>query len=161
MKKYLFLIVTLLLVVSGCTEKEIKLSENANIAKSYLEQSGYQVISFEGESSQEFKRKDLFTSPNLEFWSVQYMEPDEYFDKEINTVAFIVENHPLDNIFEMGKTKVTVWIVDNEVIGGWSSPISKNHDEAGSPYALDGKTVEEVKGDHSDWLEEWKNKYKD
>lgn len=33
------------------------------------------------------------------------MEPDEYFDKEINTVTFIVENHPLDNIYEMGKQK--------------------------------------------------------
>lgn len=33
MKKFLFLIVTLLLVVSGCTEKEIKLTENANITK--------------------------------------------------------------------------------------------------------------------------------
>lgn len=99
--------------------------------------------------------------PHQELLSVQYMEPDKYLDKRMDTVKFTVENHPLDNVFEMGETSVTVWLVGNEVIGGWSSPISNNNDVVGSPYSLDGKTVEEVKGDSSAWLEEWKNKQAD
>ncbi|TFB13595.1 hypothetical protein E3U55_15865 [Filobacillus milosensis] len=59
----------------------------------------------------------------------------------------------------MGKTSVTAWVIEKEVIGGWSYPISKNDDVVGAPYSLDGKTAEEVKGNYSTWLEEWKNRY--
>jgi hypothetical protein len=170
--KYLFLIFTLSLIFTGCSEKEIELSENAIvakdielsddaiIAKNHLEQQkGYEVISYEGDSKQEFTRTDLRTMPDRQLWSVQNIEPDEYLDKRIDTVKFTIKNHPLDELFNMGKTHVTVWLIDSEVIGGWSYPISKHNDVIGAPFSLDGKTAEEIKGDYSIWLEEWTNKY--
>jgi hypothetical protein len=56
-------------------------------------------------------------------------------------------------------THVTVWLIESEVIGGWSYPISKHNDVDGAPFSLDGKTAEEIKGDYPNWLEEWTNKY--
>jgi hypothetical protein len=171
MFKHLFLILTLLLIFTGCSEKEIelgdyakvakeiKLSEDAKIAKNHLKEKGYEVISYEGNGKQEFSKADLLTFPVQQLWSVQYIEPDEYLNQEIETAKFTIKNHSLDELFKMGKTHVTVWLIESEVIGGWSYPISKDNDVMGPPFSLDGKTAEEIKGDYQNWLEEWTNKY--
>jgi hypothetical protein len=54
-------------------------------------------------------------------------------NQRIETVNFTIKNHPLDELFNMGKTSVTVWLFENEVIGGWSYPISEN-DDVGCPF---------------------------
>ena len=71
MPKYLLLFLTLILIVTGCREKEIPLSENAKIAKEYLEQNGYEVISYQGDNSLEFTKTDLRTYDDQQLWSVQ------------------------------------------------------------------------------------------
>ena len=157
--KYIFQILTLILIVTSCSEKEIQLSENAKIAKNYLEHSNYEVISYQGDSSLEFSRADLRIIHNQEIWSIQHIEPDEYLNKRIDTIKFTIKNHPLDDDFNAGETTVSIWLLDRKVIGGWSYPISKNDDIVGSLYSLSGETSEEIRGDDVTWLEEWTNKY--
>ena len=89
------------------------------------------------------------------------IEPDEYLDKRIDTIRFTIKNHPFDDEFNMGKTTVSVWLFDGEVIGGISAPVSKENDVVGAPASLNGKNTEEIKGDYETWLEEWTNKYGD
>lgn len=98
----------------------MELSENGEIAKMYLEGSGYEVVSYKKDSWQEFSKSDLLSLPNQQIWSVQHIEPDEYLNKRIDSVTFTVKNHPLDNIFDMGNTSVTVFLFDGKVIGGFS-----------------------------------------
>ncbi len=159
--KYIVLIFTFIIIVTGCRETEIQLSENAKIAKDYLEQNEYEVISYQGESNLEITKTELRTMPIQQLWSVQRIEPDEYLNKKIDAILFTIKNHPLDDVFNRGETSVTVWLLDGEVIGGLSSPISKSNDIVGAPYSLNGKTSEEIKGDYSTWLKEWTDKYGD
>ena len=158
MKSYLLVFLFVIIFLVGCNENE-ELSENATIAKNYLISEGYEVISHERDGWQEFSKSDLLDLPNKQVWAVQYKEPDEYLNKRIDTVTFTIKNHSLDEQFNMGKTTVTVWLFDGEVIGGWSYPISKDNDVVGAPSSLDGKTAEEIQGDYPKWLEEWQDKY--
>ena len=117
------------------------------MAKRYLEDQGYEVLSYEGERTKVFTRSDLTKSPHKEFWEVQDIEPDIYLNKKLFLVDFLVKNHPLDYEFNEGKTNVTVMMWNKEVIGGTSFPYSKKKDLLGSDYSLDGRTNEEVRGE--------------
>ncbi|MDE5416170.1 hypothetical protein [Alkalihalobacterium chitinilyticum] len=156
MRRYFVLFLVILFVMVGCNEQR---SENATIAKYYLIDHGYEVITHKGDSWQEFSRSDLLTLPNEQVWAVQDIEPNEFLNNRIDTVSFTIKNHPLDQQFNQGKTTVTVWLVNGEVIGGWSFPISKKNDVVGAPYSLDGRTAEEIHGDYEMWLVDWQERY--
>lgn len=156
MKKILVLFLGLTFIITGCSTQ---LSENGEIAKTYLKELGYQVVSYEDENSIVFTKPQLLELPGEQIWGVQYTEPDEYLNKEIDTVSFMVKNHPLDDMYDMGKTNVTVYLFNQEVIGGWSFPHSKEG-LVGGVYSVDGKTLEEIHGDWQKWREEWEIKYK-
>ncbi|MCM3713968.1 hypothetical protein M3202_07705 [Alkalihalobacillus oceani] len=157
MLRYIVL-VFIMLVFVGCTGDE-SISNHVVMAQDFLRHEGYEVVSYEGEGRRTFAKSDLLELSNEQVWAVQYTEPDEYLNKQIETVSFTVKNHPLDEQFNMGKTSVTVWLQNGEVIGGWSFPVSKKNDVAGAPSSLDGKTAEEVQGDYSKWQEQWREKY--
>ncbi len=161
MKKYIIAFLLLAIALVGCSQTEKKektLSENGQAAKVFLEEMGYEVEEVDKEGTQELSKKDLLTKDAQQVWAVQYKEPDEFLGKKIDTVGFTVKNHPLDDRYREGKTKVTVFLVDGEVIGGWSYPIASTP-LASPPYSLDGKTAEEVKGDYFKWLDEIEGKY--
>ena len=159
MKKILMLI--MLIVTIGCSEQNIEvgdLSINGEIAKNYIESKGYEVVAFEKEEQVIFAKEDMSILPHQQFWSVQTIEPDDYLNKELTTIDFLVRNHPLSNQYESDKARISIILNDNEVIGGTSYPYSKEP-LVGVGYSLDGKTAEEVKGDYSEWLIDWKAKY--
>lgn len=157
MKKYVVLLFTILFL-AACNENE-SLSENATIAQNYLLSEGFEVVSHDGDDWQEFSEAELLEPPNEQLWAVQAIKPDDYVNKRIDTVSFTVKNHPLDEQFNMGKTSVTVWLLNGEVIGGWSFPVSNTNDLIGAPSSLDGKTAEEVQGDYPNWQAQWREKY--
>lgn len=146
MKKLLYLLFFLL--ISGCAQGDepIPLTENAEIAKRYLEDKGYEVLSYEGEKTMTYTRSDLTKLPAKQVWAVQTIEPEPYMNKEIHLVRFFVKGHPLDDAYQEGKTNVTVMMWSQEVIGGTSFPYSKQNDLVGGSYSLDGKTTEEIQG---------------
>lgn len=104
----------------------------------------------------------------MKLWAVQQTEPESYLGKEIVTYDFIVSGHPLEkkfaSIYKQNNydTSVMVMFADGKVIGGGSTPKSKNKliVMTGGYYALNGDSLEEVTNmSYSEWLEEWKQKY--
>lgn len=148
-----------ILIMCGCSGQE-RISENQKVAEVYLEGLGYEVLAFNGESLQQFTYSNVHALPNQQIWAVQEVEPEAYLNKEIARLSFLIKNHPLDSEFDVGKTDVTVFVYDGEVIGGFSYPLSKKKDVIGAPYSLTGKTAEEMQVDYSTWLKEWDEKYK-
>jgi hypothetical protein len=102
------------------------------------------------------------TIPYQQVWSVQNVEPDKYFGKEIIIYGFSVKNHPLQAKDEYAKSGVKLYIMlsEGKVIGGSSSPDTGEVLIGGTCYSLEGKTLEEVTGlSFSEWGENWKKKY--
>lgn len=128
------------------------LGADAKVAKAYLEEQGYDVVSYEGDRTLSFEKADLLELPTRSTWEVQTTPPDDYIGRDIRQEHFIVRNHPI------GQANVFVMMVDGEIIGGTSFPDSAEP-LVGSAYSLDGKTVEELHPDYMEWRSEWEAKY--
>ncbi|WP_415813257.1 hypothetical protein [Mesobacillus thioparans] len=141
------------------------MDENAELAKQFLEDRGYSIKSYEGRNSYSFEKQDLLNKPHDMVWAVQPVKPDHYIGKEITQEIFIVKNHPLGKIYgpQIGfssKVEVSVFIFNDEIIGGTSFPIGKGI--TGAPYSLDGLTAEEfLAEDYREWRAKWDEKYGD
>jgi hypothetical protein len=163
------IIVFFIQIIAGCSESHtvVKLTNEGKLAKSYLEEKGYKVLSYQGNQTYKFSKSNLATSPyNEQLWSVQKnIYPDDFLDKKIDIETFYVHNHPLDKMYKsakdyLGKTSVNVWIFKEKIIGGTSFPVfNKNAGIVGAPYSLEGKSGEEVQSDLNEWLKRWKEKY--
>ncbi|TCI68897.1 MULTISPECIES: hypothetical protein [unclassified Exiguobacterium] len=134
------------------------LGADAKVAKAYLEEQGYDVVSYRGNRTSSFEKEDLLELPTQSTWQVQTPPPDDYIGRDIRHEYFIVRDHPLDDVAELGQTNVSVMMVDGEIIGGTSFPDSAEP-LVGSAYSLDGKTVEELHPDYMEWRSEWEAKY--
>lgn len=137
-------------------------------ALEYVNSLGYKIIKHEGEPSRYILKKELVTElPYMASWIVQTVEPEDYFDREIVTYGYIVEEHPLEKKFaviykERGfKTFVGIMLVNGSVIGGVSAPVSMNNDHLLGGYLyIDGRDLEELKGvSYPEWSEIWFEKY--
>ncbi|WP_214752371.1 MULTISPECIES: hypothetical protein [unclassified Exiguobacterium] len=134
------------------------LGADAKVGKAYLEEQGYDVVSYKGNRMSSFEKADLLELPTQSTWQVQMTPPDDYIGRDIRHENFIVRNHPLDEVAELGQTNVSVMMVDGEVIGGTSYPDSAEP-LTGASYSLDGKTAEELHPDYMEWRSEWEAKY--
>ncbi|MDV4150745.1 hypothetical protein R0131_07830 [Clostridium sp. AL.422] len=166
-KKKIFIILISLITLSilGCTNNSpYTLTDNEKIAKEDIESRGYKFIKSKGEIDKYILDKTKIcggteTIPYQQIWGVQSIKPDEYFEKEITTYEFIVNNHPLQEQDNNAKNGVQLYYMfaDGKIIGGYSYP---NKDVVGAISSLDGKTLEEVTGlDFSEWTEEWNDRY--
>ncbi|WP_131441609.1 hypothetical protein [Exiguobacterium sp. SH1S21] len=149
----ILLAVVLLAACSDASEKpEPTLGADVKMAEAYLEEQGYEVVSYKGNRTSSFEKSDLLELPTRSTWEVQTTPPDEYIGRNIRQEHFIVRNHPL------GQANVFVMMVDGEIIGGTSFPDSAEP-LVGSSYSLDGKTSEELHPDYWTWREQWETKY--
>lgn len=136
-------------------EPEPTLSADAKVAKAYLEEQGYEVVSYKGNRTSSFEKADLLELPAQSTWQVQTTPPDAYIGRDIQQEHFIVRDHPLDEVADLGQTNVTVMMVDGEIIGGTSFPDSAEP-LTGGAYSLDSKTAEDLHpDDYWAWREEW------
>lgn len=78
--------------------------------------------------------------PNTSHWVVQNAPPDDYIDKNIDSVYFIVKNHPLSSLADDWEVYVEVWLYENEVIGGFTNPVNKET-MYGEVYTIHGQTL--------------------
>lgn len=132
MKQLLFSVFIMAIFITGCSEKE-QLSDSAEIAKSFLEEKGYKVTTLIGESSGKLTQERLERIPEQQAWAVQPINPDEYIGKIIDRVQFVVNNHPLNEIYD-GEINVIVFVSEKSVIGGISFAVNTD----GGPHYLDG-----------------------
>ncbi|SEG55899.1 hypothetical protein [Paenibacillus sp. UNC499MF] len=145
------------LLLAACNGSgEVQVPREHSLAKSYLEDKGYRVLSYEGEvQSYELTKDVLKKLPGKIVWGLQSVDPDRYLGKMIRVQKFVVKGHPLSK----GKVDVYVYENEGEPFGGTSFP-QDQYGSAGSGWSLDGKTLEEV---HSvsfpDWREAWQEKY--
>ncbi|WP_405110021.1 hypothetical protein MHH28_32445 [Paenibacillus sp. FSL K6-1217] len=162
-----FVLGLVLLAMAGCSNNQNIPREQTDeqTAAGYIEALGYTIVASEGVSSRyTLEPQRLESLDDMQLWAVQEQEASTYFGKEITTYQFIVENHPLAQEYPADEYKVfaNVMVVDHEVIGGSSAPLSttKNLVVAGGEYSIEGKTLEEIKGlEYSQWLEHWKETY--
>ncbi|MFT4414344.1 hypothetical protein ACLM5H_10845 [Fredinandcohnia humi] len=162
----LLILLFFVIYIAGCSNHSFNdLDDNGKIAKSHLEEKGYDVLSYQGKSTLSFSTSDLSVHHHMQLWSVQSIQPDHIIDKKIEVETFYVKDHPLENEYKsenyfLGKVGVNVWVYDGKSIGGISYPvIKKNTGLAGAPYSLDGRTTDEVQGDYDTWSREWLEKY--
>jgi hypothetical protein len=161
--KRLIVLLIFTLLLAGCRNN---LSPHAVIAKQYLADAGYKVISYEGNSNYALTKEMLTQMPYMSDWGKQKIDPSEFIGSTVEIEKFIVSNHPLDhwtsgNLKSKGKTAVSVWVTDTQVIGGTSFPIPDSKELlVGGNYSLDGKTLEEIQSmDFKTWLEKWQMKF--
>ncbi|WP_028609696.1 hypothetical protein [Paenibacillus harenae] len=154
-----------LLIVTGCSNaegveqgnKRNELSKMKTDSRSYLENKGYQIVSYDGRAeSYELTKQKIISLPYMMYWGLQLVDPSKYFGKTINVEKFIVKNHPLAK----GKVDIYLYEVDGQPIGGTSYPHGDTSD--GGYWSIDGKTIEELQPkSYQDWSMEWVNKYSD
>lgn len=143
--------------------EDFELTENGVVAKQFLEEKGYHIVSYEGSGEgYELTREKLIVMPYMRDWWLQPQGPDDYIEKIVETEFFTVENHPLDELVgveALGKTNVAVFLVDEVAIGGTSWPVTEEL-VFGALYSLDGLNLEELHGvDYSTWQDAWLEKY--
>lgn len=152
-----YIISTLLLILLiGCSGSS-KIPQEKLFLKSYLENKGYQVTSYEGRAqSYELTQEKIVTLPYMMYWGLQTVDPSPYFGENINVEKFIVTNHPLTK----EKVEVFVYEAGGKPIGGTSYPHG-NISFDGGYWSIDGKTLEEIQlKSFQAWREDWVNKYK-
>lgn len=148
MFRYGIIPLLLILFIAGYSQGNSK-SQNVDMAKQFLEEKGYSVI--EHVTSVEpfiLTEKDLSETRQMQIWQVQTHDAEDFFGKKIYGQIFVIKNHPLDKYESgstngLGKTQVYLMIVDDEIIGGTSFPVTEEP-LRGGVYSLDGKTFEEL-----------------
>lgn len=165
MKRQLLLVLIILLTLAGCSSG----ATETKIAKQYLKEQGYKILSHDS-SRDPYILDRWYLLNDMSTWMVQDINHEQYLGKEVYVESFTVKNHPLDNLDythirpdspkTLGKTGVSVKIVDGKVIGGVSKPIREVEFFGGS-WSLDGRKYEELYSDKN-WREEadkWIEKY--
>ena len=132
---------------------DVKLSKEANLAKKFLSEKGYTVISYSSHTSSKYvltkkmleDKEDTYEAYK---WKLQTVSAGVFIGKSIYNERFIVKNHPLDNwkyghIKGEGKTYIDVIVVEGNVIGGTSMPVTRDA-IVGKPFSLDGKKLSDL-----------------
>lgn len=136
------MLVMVSLLGTACS-KEALLSEHVITARHHLEEMGFDVESIYEEGTYQVTKEDWESIhravPHEEIWSVQEGDVDDYMGKVLATVSVRVKNHPLDDAYNIGHTRVTVLLDEGQVIGGWTVPVSKDRDVIGGVFSLSGK----------------------
>lgn len=146
------------LLLSACSNSdskfepidEAKLSKEAKVAKTLLQDKDYKVVAYSKETSSTYVLTEEKLNDEQDYyenhkWKLQGVSADQYIGNTIFNERFIVKNHPLDSYpGGEGKTYIDVIVVDGKAIGGISAPYTKDA-LVGMPYSLEGKTLEEIK----------------
>ncbi|WP_334072056.1 MULTISPECIES: hypothetical protein [Paenibacillus] len=145
------MLVLLLILVVGCTQ----ISKEQSALKSYLEEKGYRVLSYEGRvDSYQLTKQKIVTLPHMIYWGLQTVDPSNYFGKTVYVEKFTVKNHPL----AQGKVEVYVYVVDGKPFGGTSNP--SGEELMGGYWSLEGKTLEEIQlKPFQEWQHDWLKTY--
>ncbi|MGL5150904.1 MAG: hypothetical protein ACRC7N_10080 [Clostridium sp.] len=118
-------------------EQEVGTSSN------YLEGLGYDVINYNKTIAHSISKENVNEYETTLIWELQSFNINDYLDKEIGEYSFTVKNHPLDKLKsnESQSTKISVFVFNDNVIGGYSQPASTTSTDI---YSIDGRTPTQV-----------------
>ena len=152
-KGFIIALLGIYFILSGCQENNSSnkdLSGTAIIAKEYLEEQGYDVLSYEEQQeSYKLTERKIKTMPYIFYWDMPGNDPTLHKGKVVDVEEFIVKNHPLDNweccggVKSKGKVYTYVYVIEGEVVGGTSFPYGvEDAGLTGGYWSLDGRTEE-------------------
>lgn len=166
MKKILiisFLLVVLIIALNSNSSGPVDMQQ-------YLMNSGYKVISYEGEvDSYTFNRAVLlgwegpyYTPAWMLIEAQNEIDAREYYNKTITVHSFKVKKHALIP----WRNSVKLKVCENEIIGGISYPnyiLPQIFGWSGGPLPLDhiNREWEDMTGmSYTEWTDLWEEKYK-
>lgn len=162
--------VILCLAVACVNEAPDSMTTDERIAADYVEAQGYKIVGYLGKAEDYvLEREKLLQPPLMNIWSVQNVEPAQYYGETISSYGFVVSTHPLGQLYAAQAKKAEyefhlyIMLSAGEVIGGYSYPVKKDGALLmGGVYSIDGKSPEEITGlTYVEWLDQWKTKYRE
>ncbi len=132
----------------GCQQEE--LSKTAMVAKEYLEEQGYNVLSYEHHQERyKITKSKLEILPYSFYWAVPGNNAEPFMGMVVDVEKFLVNHHPLDDweccdgVKSNGKVYTYVYVIEGKVVGGTSFPsLPKDNEVIGGYWSLDGRTEE-------------------
>ncbi|SDY25752.1 hypothetical protein SAMN05421736_101792 [Evansella caseinilytica] len=148
-----FFLMLTILVLAGCQntqsnsaeELDDELSGDAYLAKEYIEEQGYEVVSFEGKRFTYTLTEELLKElPYRLYWNLPGNNPEKAMNKNVTVYTFIVRNHPLAHYNDgeqtaAEETVIAIHVAENEVVAGTSSPIFEIETDGGEIWNIHGE----------------------
>ncbi|WP_127532833.1 hypothetical protein [Paenibacillus kobensis] len=144
------------IVLTACSANASTYSGEYPAAHRYLEDKGYEVLSYEGHvASYQLTRRMLVEPPYMLAWGLQPVNVDDYIGAQIEVDKYVVRHHPLQD----DSVDVYVYQSEGRPFGGISFP--HNNSSAGGGWSIDGLTLEQLQPlPYPDWSAAWLAKYK-
>lgn len=160
MRKILLTIVAItMLILVGCNQQTLESKLRDEIKK-----MDYEVIEYEDEvftleiKSKEEEYKDI---SRAKFWEMQEFDISNYEGKTIDYHIFRVAGHPIEKSVDNAEsTEIRLGVIDDVIVGGFSSPYKKGEIFLGGIATIDGRSLEQLTDmTYLEWFKSWSDKY--
>ncbi|WP_313121075.1 hypothetical protein [Proteiniclasticum ruminis] len=161
MKKLLFFSVAAItmFIVVGCNQQTLE-----SKLRDEIKEMGYEIIEYEDEvfpfeiRSKEEEYKDISRAI---FWEIQEFDISNYEGKTIDYHIFRVAGHPIEkSVNNAESTEIRLGVIDDVIVGGFSSPYKKGETYLGGPATIDGRSLEQLTDmTYIEWFNSWRDKY--
>lgn len=160
MRKILLTIVAItMLILVGCNQQTLESKLRDEIKK-----MDYEVIEYEDEvftleiKSKEEEYKDI---SRAKFWEMQEFDISNYEGKTIDYHIFRVAGHPIEKSVDNAEsTEIRLGVIDDVIVGGFSSPYKKGEVFLGGIATIDGRSLEQLTDmTYLEWFKSWSDKY--
>ena len=160
MRRILLAIVALtMFIMAGCSQKnlESKLQDE-------IKEMGYGIIEYDEEVfTFEIKsKKDEYKNISRAiFWEIQEFDISNYEGKTIEYHIFRVSGHPVEkSVNNAESTEIRLGVIDDVIVGGFSSPYKKGETYLGGPATIDGRCLEQLTDmTYEEWFNSWSKKH--
>lgn len=160
MRKILLTIVAItMLILVGCNQQTLESKLRDEIKK-----MDYEVIEYEDEVfTLEIKSKEeeYKAISRAKFWEMQEFDISNYEGKTIDYHIFRVAGHPIEKSVDNAEsTEIRLGVIDDVIVGGFSSPYKKGEIFLGGIATIDGRSLEQLTDmTYLEWFKSWSDKY--
>ena len=160
MRRILLAIVALtMFIMAGCSQKNLE-----SKLRDEIKEMGYGIIEYDEEVfTFEIKsKKDEYKNISRAiFWEIQEFDISNYEGKTIEYHIFRVSGHPVEkSVNNAESTEIRLGVIDDVIVGGFSSPYKKGETYLGGPATIDGRSLEQLTDmTYEEWFNSWSEKY--
>lgn len=160
MRKILLTIVAItMLALVGCKQQTLE-----SKLRDEIKEMGYEIIEYKDEvftleiRSKEEEYKDI---SRAKFWEMQEFDISNYEGKTIDYHIFRVAGHPIEKSVDNAEsTEIRLGVIDDVIVGGFSSPYKKGEIFLGGIATIDGRSLEQLTDmTYLEWFNSWSDKY--
>lgn len=160
MRKIILTIVALtMFIMAGCSQKTLE-----SKLRDEIKEMGYEIIEYDEEVyTFEIKSKndEYKNISQAIFWEIQEFDISNYEGKTIEYHIFRVSGHPVEkSVTNAASTEIRLGVIDDVIVGGFSSPYKKGETYLGGPATTDGRSLEQLTDmTYEEWFNSWSKKY--